>query len=168
MRRRLALAATYMAVLGLAASQAPSGGPVTIRVDTAATIGPMYPFWAWFGHDEPNCTYTANGMKLLSQLQALSPVPVVMRVHNLLTSGDGKPALTWGSTNFYSEDAAGNPVYDWTILDRIVDAYRARGMKPFVPFGFMPAALSSAPAGRPYRHFWKPGAEYNDIYTGWT
>ena len=168
MRRCVALVAMCVAVLGLAASQAPSGGPVTIRVDTAAKVGPMYPFWAWFGHDEPNYTYTANGVKLLSQLQALSPVPVFMRVHNLLTSGDGTPALKWGSTNVYSEDAAGNPVHDWTILDRIVDAYRARGMKPFVQLGFMPEALSSAPAGRPYRHFWKPGAEYNDIYTGWT
>ena len=152
----------------LAARGARQNEPVVIRVDTAAKLGPMYPFWAWFGHDEPNYTYTANGVKLLSQLQALSPVPVFMRVHNLLTSGDGQPALKWGSTNVYAEDAAGNPVFDWTILDRIVDAYRARGMKPFVQLGFMPEALSSAPAGRPYRHFWKPGAEYNDIYTGWT
>jgi xylan 1,4-beta-xylosidase len=34
----------------------------------------------------------------LAQLQKLSPVPVFMRVHNLLTSGDGKHALEWGST----------------------------------------------------------------------
>jgi len=30
---------------------------------------------------------------LLSQFQTPSPVPAFMRVHNLLTSGDGKPAL---------------------------------------------------------------------------
>ena len=128
----------------------------------------MYPFWAWYGHDEPNYTYTANGRKLLSALQDLSPVPVFVRVHNLLTSGDGKHALKWGSTNVYAEDADGRPVYDWTILDRIVDTYMARKMKPFVQLGFMPEALSSAPAGTPYRHFWKPGDSYNDIYTGWT
>ncbi len=168
MRGRLAAVALGLAVLGLAASQAPRSEPVVIRVDTTVTRGPMYPFWAWFGHDEPNYTYTPNGMKLLSQLQALSPAPVFMRVHNLLTSGDGKPALKWGSTNVYTEDAAGHPVYDWTILDCIVDAYRARGMKPFVQLGFMPEALSSAPASMPYRHFWKPGDPYNDIYTGWT
>jgi xylan 1,4-beta-xylosidase len=168
MRHRLALVAMCVAVLGLAARQGVPAAPVTIRVDTATSVGPMYPFWAWFGHDEPNYTYTPNGLKLLSQLQALSPVPVFMRVHNLLTSGDGEPALKWGSSNVYTEDAAGNPVYDWTILDRIVDAYRTRGMKPFVQLGFMPEALSSAPPGRPYRHFWKPGAQYNDIYTGWT
>ena len=41
-------------------------------------------------------------------------------------------------------------------------------MKPIVQLGFVPEALSSAPAGVPYRHFWKPGDSYNDIYTGWT
>ena len=168
MRNRLAI----VGVLGLALIAAAAGGerqkPVTIRVDTAARKGPMYPFWAWYGHDEPNYTYTTNGRKLLSALQNLSPVPVFVRVHNLLTSGDGKPALKWGSTNVYTEDAKGRPVYDWTTLDRIVDTYMARKMKPFVQLGFMPAALSSAPAGTPYRHFWKPGDSYNDIYTGWT
>src|SRR5688572_15322324 len=65
-------------VLGTSAGRASQAGnePVTIRVDTTVIRGPMYPFWAWFGHDEPNYTYTPNGMKLLSQLQALSPVPV--------------------------------------------------------------------------------------------
>ena len=41
-------------------------------------------------------------------------------------------------------------------------------MKPMVQLGFTPEAMSSAPAGTPYRHFWKPGDPYNDIYTGWT
>ena len=164
----LAAVISLAVVTALAGQAAPTPGPVTIRVDTAKTIGPMDPFWAWFGHDEPNYTYTPNGHKLLSQLQQLSPVPVFMRVHNLLTSGDGTHALKWGSTNVYTEDAGGNPVYDWTVLDRIVDSYITRGMKPFVQLGFMPEALSSAPPGMPYRHFWKPGDPYNDIYTGWT
>jgi len=170
MNPRLALIAVGVAVLGLFTGPAAqiANAPVTIQVDTTISRGPMYPFWAWFGHDEPNYTYTPNGLKLLSQLQALSPVPVFMRVHNLLTSGDGTHALKWGSTNVYTEDAADNPIYDWTILDRIVDSYRTRGMKPFVQLGFMPEALSSAPPGMPYRHFWKPGDPYNDIYTGWT
>jgi xylan 1,4-beta-xylosidase len=40
-----------------------------------------------------------------------------------------------------------------------------RKMKPLVQIGFMPQALSSKP--EPYRHHWKPGDNYNDIYTGW-
>ncbi len=61
---------------------------------------------------------------------ALSPVPVFVRAHNLLTTGDGTPALKWGSTNAYTEDANGNPIYNWTIVDSIFDTYIKRGMKP--------------------------------------
>ena len=89
MRRTLAVTILGLAALSLAAGRAAQDEPVTIRVDTNVRLGPMYPFWAWFGHDEPNYTYTPNGGKLLSALQDLSPVPVFMRVHNLLNSGDG-------------------------------------------------------------------------------
>ncbi len=155
------------AAVVLSAGQVSQSGPVVIRVDTSVRKGPMNPFWAWFGHDEPNYTYTPNGTKLLSELQALSPVPVFMREHNLLTSGDGEPSLKWGSTNVYTEDANGNAVYNWRILDRIVDTYVRLKMKPFVELGFMPEALSSAPSGMPYRHAWAPEKPSN-LYTGWT
>ena len=140
-------------------------GPVSIRVNADDRIGPMTPVWAWFGYDEPNYTYMKDGKKLLSELAALSPVPVYVRTHNLLTSGDGTPALKWGSTNAYTEDASGRPVYDWTIVDRIMDAYLERKMRPLVEIGFMPEALSAKP--RPYQHSWEPGRDYAEIYTGW-
>ena len=169
MRQAPALSlAVALVLLSLPASPVAQPDEVSIQVDTAVKKGPLYPFWSWYGHDEPNYTYTPHGKKLLSALQDLSPVPVFMRVHNLLTSGDGVPALKWGSTNVYTEDASGNPVYDWRVVDRIIDSYIERRMKPFVQLGFMPDALSSAPPGLPYRHFWKPGDPYNDIYTGWT
>jgi xylan 1,4-beta-xylosidase len=138
---------------------------VAIRVDAGVRLQPMAPIWAYFGYDEPNYTYMEDGRKLLSELAALSPVPVFVRTHNLLTSGDGTPALKWGSTNAYTEDAAGRPRYDWTIVDRIFDTYVERGMKPLVQIGFMPEALSVKPA--PYRHAWAPGQEYKTIFTGW-
>ena len=157
-----------LAALLLASAVGPLSGQaerVTINVNTAERVGPMTPIWAWFGHDEPNYTYLPDGQKLLTDLQAASPVPVFMRVHNLLTTGDGQPSYKWGSTNAYTEDAQGRPVYDWTIIDRIFDSYVQRGMKPLVQIGFMPQALTSATG--PYRHNWKPGDDYNDIYTGW-
>src|SRR5213083_2337008 len=86
---------------------------VAINVDLKKETGEMKPIWAWFGYDEPNYTYMKDGKKLLSELAALSPVPVFVRTHNLLTSGDGTPALKWGSTNAYTEDASGRPVDDW-------------------------------------------------------
>lgn len=137
----------------------------TIRIDLNKTIGPMYPAWAWFGYDEPNYTYMKDGKKLLSEIAALSPVPVYVRAHSLLVSGDGQAALKWGSTNAYTEDANGNPVYNWKIIDSIFDTYIQRGMKPLAQIGFMPQALSTKP--EPYRHYWKPGDPYSDIITGW-
>jgi xylan 1,4-beta-xylosidase len=138
---------------------------VTIDVDAGRSLGPYRPIWNWVGYDEPNYTYTANGRKLLGELAALSPEPVRVRTHNLLTSGDGVAALKWGSTNAYGEDAGGNPVYDWTIMDRIFDAYVEAGCIPFVQVGFMPEALSDDPG--PYRHSWALLAPYNNITTGW-
>jgi xylan 1,4-beta-xylosidase len=138
---------------------------VTIRVDAAKGKGPMKPIWSFFGYDEPNYTYMKDGKKLLSELAALSPVPVYVRAHNLLTTGDGTAALKWGSTNAYTEDAAGKPVYDWKIVDQIFDTYIKVGAKPLVEIGFMPEALSVKP--QPYRHYWEPGKPYAEIYTGW-
>ncbi|HEU4902087.1 MAG TPA: beta-xylosidase [Flavisolibacter sp.] len=139
--------------------------PRNITIDLAKTKGPMKPIWAFFGYDEPNYTYMKDGRKLLTELAELSPVPVYVRTHNLLTTGDGTPALKWGSTNAYTEDAAGNPVYNWRIVDSIFDAYVQRGMKPIAEIGFMPKALSSKP--EPYQHQWSPAATYNQIFTGW-
>ena len=154
-------------IIGPAAlSSQQADAPIEIRVDTRVSRGAFKPIWAWFGNDEPNYAYMRDGQKLLGELAAASPVPVYFRTHNLLTSGDGTAALKWGSTNVYTEDANGRPVYNWSILDRIIDTYLARKIKPFFQLGFMPEALSSHP--QPYRHFWKPGDNYNDIYTGWS
>ena len=106
-----------------------------------------------------------DGKKLLSELAALSPAPVYVRTHNLLTTGDGTAALKWGSTNAYTEDASGKPRYDWTIVDRIFDTYVERKMKPLVEIAFMPEALSTKPS--PYRHDWGIEKSYNTIFTGW-
>jgi xylan 1,4-beta-xylosidase len=149
----------------VAGRSTPRSDRISIRVDARTTIGTMKPIWAWFGYDEPNYTYMEEGQKLLTELSKLSPVPVYVRTHNLLTSGDGSPALKWGSTNAYTEDSEGRSRYDWTIVDRIIDTYLQRGMKPLVEIGFMPEALSTKP--QPYRHDWKPGDDYNRIYTGW-
>ncbi len=138
---------------------------VTVRVDAGKPVGAMKPVWAFFGYDEPNYTYMKDGKTLLTQLAGLSPVPVYVRAHNLLSTGDGTAALKWGSTNAYTEDAQGRPRYDWTIVDRIFDTYVERGMKPLVEIGFMPEALSSKP--EPYRHHWKPEDRYASILGGW-
>ena len=94
------------ALLFTSASAQESVSSREIRVDASASGGTTLPrAWSYFGYDEPNFTYSANGKKLLRELAALSPAPVYIRTHNLLTSGDGKGSLKWGSTNAYTEDA---------------------------------------------------------------
>ena len=136
--------------------------PVVIHVDVDKTLGRFTPVWNYFGYDEPNYTYMQHGHELIGELAALGAGTVQIRAHNLLTTGDGVAALKWGSTNAYTEDAAGHPVYDWKIVDQILDTYEQAGAKPFVEIGFMPEALSTHP--EPYRHHWPK----DELYVGWT
>jgi xylan 1,4-beta-xylosidase len=160
MRKPALVFTLFLSAALLCAGQRPSP-PVNIQVHADQPDGPLPTIWNYFGHDEPNYTYAPNGRQLLGELAALSPVPVHIRVHNLLTTGDGSPSLKWGSTNVYTEDAQGNPVYSWTILDRIFDTYHEFRIKPLVQIGFMPEALSTHP--QPYRHNFPQGS----IFTGW-
>jgi xylan 1,4-beta-xylosidase len=140
--------------------------PVQIEVDATRSLGAFKPIYGYFGYDEPNYTYTKNGRKLISELAALSSTPVYVRTHFMLATGDGTPGLKWGSTNAYTEDASGKPVYDWTITDRIFDTYLQAGAKPFVEIGFMPKALSAKP--EPYQPTWIPGDKNPNYSIGWS
>src|SRR5262249_33255097 len=133
--------------------------------DASRERGPLPPIWRFFGADEPNYAYMRDGRKLLAELGRLRPGSVYFRTHNLLTSGDGTPALKWGSTGAYGEDSQGRPVYNWSIVDRIFDTYLERGVRPYVQIGFMPREFSVKP--EPYQHRWTPTARYDEIYTGW-
>jgi xylan 1,4-beta-xylosidase len=127
-------------------------------------VGELKSIWRFFGADEPNYACLPDGKKLLTEVGALATNKVYFRTHNLLTSGDGTPALKWGSTGAYTEDTQGNPIYHWAILDRIFDTYRERGVRPYVEIGFMPEALSIHP--QPYQHHWGSKTN-NNLFTGW-
>jgi len=159
---RISAAVVLLLLAGCSCRSQETTQKINVEVHADQPDGPMIPIWNYFGYDEPNYTYSPNGKKLLGELAALSPAPVYIRVHNLLTTGDGSAALKWGSTNVYTEDAAGRPVYSWTILDRIFDTFHAAGIKPLVEIGFMPEALSTHP--QPYRHSFPQGS----VFTGWT
>lgn len=156
-----------LALLAPVGARAQPAVPVTITVDAGKSEGAIEPMWRFFGADEPNYATMKDGRKLLAELGALRPGQVYFRAHNLLNTGDGTPAFKWGSTNAYTEDAKGRPTYDWTVVDRIIDTYLARGVRPYLQIGFMPQALSSAPAGTPYQHNWRPGFSYNLIAGAW-
>ncbi|WP_457320744.1 GH39 family glycosyl hydrolase [Roseateles sp. P5_E11] len=161
--------AIVMAGLIAAATQAQTAEPfpVHIEVDAGRTAGELKPIWRFFGADEPNYATMKDGRKLMKRLGELRPGSVYFRTHNLLNTGDGTGAFKWGSTNAYTEDKDGRPVYDWTVADRIIDSYLERGVRPYLQIGFMPQALSSAKLGTPYQHSWRPGFGYDLIAGAW-
>jgi xylan 1,4-beta-xylosidase len=122
---------------------------VDVRVDATADGPPLEVVWPFHGYDEINDTTTAEGRALLGALAGAHAAPIHVRSHFLFNTGDGTPAMKWGSTNVYTEDASGNPVYDWALTDGIFDTLAGVGALPFVELGFMPQALSTHPIPYP-------------------
>ena len=146
---------------------APTSFRVSINVDAGQSLGPLRPVWRFFGADEPNYAYMKDGEKLIGELGALKPGEVYFRTHNLLTTGDGTPALKWGSTNAYTEDAerAGRSTTGRSSIASSTPISK-RGVRPYVADrlhaeGAVDQARAvSAPRGR-------RAAKYDEIYTGW-
>lgn len=137
------------AFFGISAAMAQNDAsqPATIHVDLAKKIGPYTPIYRWFGYDESNYTTMKYGKELLRELHDLSPDPVYIRAHHLFTSGNGVAELKWSSSNVFSLDAGGKPVYDFTITDQTFDEYMKAGVRPFVELGFMPKDLAATVPG---------------------
>lgn len=89
-----------------------------------------------------------TGVRLQRALEDICEAPLLRRVMDTLGTGIGVSR----GPGVYSEDADGNPVYDFTFFDQIVDviANPSRALAklakstPFMGVGFMPEALSSA------------------------
>lgn len=140
---------------GSQAAPAVSAAPVRIDVDLRQSLGPVR-VQRWFGYDEENYTTAPNGRQLLGELHDLSPTPVYIRFHHLLTSGNGTPELKWSSTGVYREGPDGKPIYNFAILDGIFDALHAAGVRPMVEFGFMPEDLAATLPNRPKQPYQVP------------
>jgi len=140
---------TAAALLGFV-SPARAATPVSIAVDATVAGTPLKKVWAFHGYDEVNYTTVAEGKTLLGELAALHSAPTYVRNHFLFNTGDGTPAPKWGSTNVYTEDASGNPLYDFGLTDAILDTITSAPAFPLVELGFMPEALSTHPT--PYRN----------------
>ncbi len=143
----LAVILLCAASIQTAAQNSSSNPVVSIKVDLAKPQGVYTPIYRWFGYDESNYTTMKYGKELLRELHDLSPVPVYIRAHHLFTSGNGVPELKWSSSNVFSLDANGKPVYDFTITDQTFDSYKSAGVRPMVELGFMPKDLASEVPG---------------------
>jgi len=103
---------------------------ISVSVDATVAGTPLERVWPYHGYDEVNYSTSAEGEALLKTLATAHTAPAHVRSHFLLNTGNGVGSLKWGSTNVYTEDAAGNPVYSWTIMDGIMDAVTGAGVFP--------------------------------------
>jgi xylan 1,4-beta-xylosidase len=147
--KMIVFVALFLLSLGLRPVSAAQNNHVRISVDATAPGKPLRHVWQYYGYDECNYTTSSGARELMKTLANINAESVYLRQHFLLASGDGKPSLKWGSTNIYTEDAAGNPVYNWQIMDKIMDAIVSSGSRPLIEIGFMPKDLSVRPT--PYK-----------------
>ena len=144
---KVAFAAAALATVMANASRVEAQTPATVNVsvDATAAVTPLERVWAFHGYDEVNYTTTADGQDLLKTLASIHTAQPHIRSHFLLNTGNGTPSFKWGSTNAYTTDASGNAVYDWTLMDGIMDAVTGAGALPYAEIGFMPHDLSVQP-----------------------
>jgi xylan 1,4-beta-xylosidase len=72
-------------------------------------------------------------------------------------------AIFHDEVGFYSQDASGNPVYNYSYIDQIYDGLLANDVRPFVELSFMPEKLASTPFRQAfwYKPFNSPPNDWN-------
>ena len=113
---------------------------VNVTVDASVWTGKLAHTWNYVGYDECNYTHSPGGMELIAKFGSLEK-PYYMRTHHLFCTGSCHGFYKWGSTNVYTEDKDGNPVYNFDVIDRMCDIWLANNCKPFFEIGFMPFDL---------------------------
>ena len=115
--------------------------PVSVTVDASKWLGKLEHNWNYVGYDECNYTHSPGGIELISKLGKLEK-PYYLRAHHMLCTGNCHGFYKWGSTNVYTEDENGKPVYDFSVINKMCDIWLANNCKPFFEIGFMPMELS--------------------------
>ncbi len=114
---------------------------VTVSVDASKWCGKLEHTWNYIGYDECNYTHSPGGMSLIKKFGNLEK-PYYMRAHHMLCTGILHAFYKWGSTNVYIEDEQGNPIYNYDVIDRMMDIWLGSNCKPFFELGFMPRDLA--------------------------
>ena len=114
---------------------------VQIRVDASRRTGRLKHDWNYIGYDECNYTHSPGGRTLIEKIGQLEK-PYYIRAHHMLCTGIRHGFYKWGSTNIYTEDRDGNPVYDYETIDRMIEIWLKNNCIPFFELGFMPKDLA--------------------------
>ena len=113
----------------------------TVTIDAHAAGRPFPHFWEqMFGSGRARLSMRQSYREDLQRVKKVTEFKYV-RFHAILDDENG----------VYSEDAQGNPVYNWSYVDQIYDGLLDNGIRPFVEISFMPKALAARPD---YHVFW--------------
>ena len=105
-----------------------------ITIDPHAPTTPLPHFWEqMFGSGRANLSLRQSYRDDLHAVKQITGLRYV-RFHGIFDDENG----------VYSEDAHGNPVYNWSYVDQIYDGLLDQGVKPFVEISFMPKEIGRA------------------------
>lgn len=148
-----AISTSYGRAQQAAAPQSPAHEKIVVNAHAAAT--PFPHFWEeMLGSGRAHLAMRAPYQSDLRMVKKVTDLRYV-RFHAIFDDENG----------VYSEDAQGNPVYNWSYVDQIYDALLKNGVRPFVEISFMPKALAAQPD---YQGFWyHPIVSPPDNYAKW-
>jgi xylan 1,4-beta-xylosidase len=117
-------------------SRPPASAPAQeIRVDPNAPSHPFPHFWEQtFGSGRAILSLRAGYRRDVREVKQATGFEYI-RFHGIFDDDVG----------VYGEDAAGNPVYNFSYVDQIYDGLLANGVRPFVELSFMPRQLAASP-----------------------
>lgn len=107
----------------------------TIHVERNGPSHPFPHFWEqMFGSGRASLSLRSSYRQDLREVKHATDFEYV-RFHGIFDRDVG----------LYSEDSAGNPVYNFSYVDQIYDGLLANGVRPFVELSFMPPQLAAQP-----------------------
>lgn len=111
----------------------------TFVIDASQIVGENTEFWKAAGTDYLfNHVTKPSGQALLDRMQATQSHRY-LRTHHTFVQ-DKKKGILRGQ-HVYSEDKNGNPIYDFTKVNKVFAEYVKRGLKPIVEYDYLPKLL---------------------------
>src|SRR5262249_32292557 len=119
----------------LTAAASQNGAGEAIEIDANAAFHALPHFWEkMFGSGRAILSLREDYRHDLREVKHITDFDYV-RFH----------AIFHDEVGFYDEDAAGNPVYNFSYVDQIYDGLLENKVRPFVELSFMPKKLTSDP-----------------------
>ncbi len=130
-----------------------SQNPITIYVDASQILGNLNPFWGNVGQDSFNDgilkPYNQSTFDLMHDLNEKLQKPCFNYIR--LTGIYADSLTGWNEDiggHVYSETVSGEPSYQWTIADNVIDNIISKGFKPIISLTYMPDDLALDPNNR--------------------